>query len=152
MAENSKTGKLVLVVALLVAAGGVTYFFRGKGFNPPKSAYYFDEETGEELVRPGTDVPPLPGKSGKPTVVREFKYSFDGGKTSKVGYYFKYTDDMKAKIEEAQAHGGSVDGVLGELIRSPDAGSKWISIGSDEAQPIVHPDVPPNADVLIMSP
>jgi hypothetical protein len=152
MAENSKSGKIVLVVALLVAAGGVTYYFRSPGFHPSKGAYYFDEETGEEMARPGTDVPPLIGKGGKPTIVREFKYSVDGGKTSKVAYYFKYTDDWKKKLEEAQAHGGSVDAVLGELIRAPAPGSKWISFGSDEAQPIVHPDLPPNADVLIMSP
>jgi hypothetical protein len=152
MAENKKAGKIVLSVALLVAAVGVTIYFRPKGFHPPEKAFFFDEETGEELIRPAGDIPPLPGKSGKPTIVREFKYSLDGGKTAKVGYYFKYTDDWKKKIEDAHAKGGDVDGVLGELIRSPEKGSKWVSIGSDEAQPIVHPDIPANADVMIMNP
>jgi hypothetical protein len=144
-----------LAAILLAGAGVVIYHYvHPTGYHPPTSAYFVDEDTGEEFVRPATDIPPLEGKNKKPTVVREFKYSLDGGKTSKVGYYYKYTESMKQKLDAAIAagHGGDIDGNPGELVRAPAAGNKWVLFGSPEADAITHVDIPANADIVIMTP
>jgi hypothetical protein len=155
MRQGVQKSGVWVAVALLAGAGFVAYrYAHSSGYHPPTSAYFVDEETGEELVRPATDIPPLMGKSGKPTVVREFKYSVDGGKTSKVAYYFKYSDSMKEKLEAAIAagKGGDLDGNPGEWVRSPAPQSKWALLGTPEAQAISHVDLPPNADIVIVTP
>src|SRR4051812_22006855 len=88
-------GTVIGVVAIILAIGiGFLAYGRSRktiGIN----GYFVDEETGEELIMPRTSYPPLVGKGGKPTVVGVFKFSCDGGKTAKIGYYFKYTDTAK---------------------------------------------------------
>ena len=146
MAESEGKGKLWVAVAILIAAAAIIiYFNRGHGRSSIASYYFIDEETGEESVRPVSDIPPLPGKSGKPTVVREYKYSLDGGSTVKVGYYLKFDDGAKKKLEDLVAQGknpNEIDTTSGQLVRSPDPGSKWVSIGSGEGQTITHLDIP----------
>lgn len=147
MAENSKKSQIVLIVALFLAAGAVAYYFRaGGGFHKANvNGWFVDEESNEESVRPLTDIPPVAGKSGKFTVVREFKYSDDSGKTFKVAYWFKYTDAMKKKLEETIAAGKSMADIetnTGELVRLPAAGSKWIPIGSAEGSTISQIPIP----------
>src|SRR5580704_8056215 len=96
----------VIGAALLVAAALVIYFFYlRKGSGPTNLAYYIDEETGEESIHPRTDLPPLIGKSGRPTVVEEFKFTCDGGSTVKVAYYFKFTDSAKKRFDDLVASG-----------------------------------------------
>jgi hypothetical protein len=58
---------------MLLVAGGI-YLFLRTGKTPtrvaPAYAYYVDEATGEELVRPMSEIPPMAGKDGALTVVR----------------------------------------------------------------------------------
>src|SRR5277367_7123428 len=73
----SKYGVYVAAVALVFV--GVIYYLsinrRPVARAAPKNAFFVDEETGAESVRPVSDVPPLPGASGKETLVGEYKYS-----------------------------------------------------------------------------
>ena len=101
MPELRGSAGIGIAAVLLIAAGGIFYYFGGhRGYHAINSSYFVDEETGEESVHPLTDIPPLIGKSGKSTLVREVKYSLDGGKTVKVAYYLKFNDATKKKLED----------------------------------------------------
>jgi hypothetical protein len=126
-------GIVIVIVAAVLAVG--MWWMWGKGKGAPAAsgvkAYYVDEDTGEESVRPETDIPPLKGKNGKDSVVWEMKYSCDGGKTSKVGYYMKYTPEGKQALEDAHAAGkdeSSININMMEqlLVRLPESGSPWV--------------------------
>jgi hypothetical protein len=99
-------------------------------------ADYVDEETGEESTGPAASVPPLQGKAGRPTVVRMVKRSSDGGKTTKTVYLEKHTADAKQQLSTMKADdpGRAEVEKKGLLMRSPQAGSKWVPAESPEGQ------------------
>jgi len=147
----------VYVAAMAIVLAGVIYYLsanRGPGIGAaPRSAFFVDEETAAESVRPISDVPPLPGASGKDTLVGEYKYSVDGGKTAKVGYYYKYMPDMKKKMEATPAgQAPAFDPAQGELVRSPERGSRWVRFDSDEGQALVGVHAPAGQTLLVVNP
>jgi hypothetical protein len=140
-----KYGVYLVAVAFVVA--GIVWFFFGRGGHLPQSAFFIDEDTGQESVRPVTDIPPLIGAKGNPSLVKVYKYSTDGGKTVHVGYYLKFTPEMKAKMEELQQHpdpNSQLQPGSAMLVRKPESGPPgWVKISSSEGQKIVDIDAAP---------
>jgi hypothetical protein len=97
-------------------------------------AYFVDEETGRETYEPIRAVPPLTGASGKPTLVRAFFYSCDGGKTRIAAYYDEYLPEAKKLLEAHQEKG--MDAATyeqvesGHVVRSPGNGAPWVPFSS----------------------
>jgi hypothetical protein len=88
------------------------------------------------------------GKSNRETVVEVCKFSCDGGKTGKIAYYFKFTPEMKKKLETASvADRGNIDQTVGELVRAPSARSKWLPFRSDEGGQITTISCPEGHDI-----
>lgn len=139
----NKNGKYV-AVAVLALAGVVLFVSMRGGEKKPDSAFFIDEDTGVESTRPVTDVPPQNGAKGNPTIVKVYKYRVAGSTDVKVGYYIKFTPEMKAKMEEAQVHpekGTDLTPSSGMLVRKPDAGVKgWVAATSKEGQKIMEGD------------
>jgi hypothetical protein len=100
-------------------------------------AFYIDEDTGAESVLPITSVPPLLGATGKPTLVQAFKYSCDGGKTTKVAYLMKYTDAGKQYLESKKKNQPFAFLGANTLVRSPDPGSPWVPQNSKEGAQVI---------------
>jgi len=123
---------VVLAVLLLIFRGG----------NKPAhemtkyaKAFYVDEETGEEFVRPVDQLPPLMGPSGRPTLVRAYKFSADGGTTAPVVYLEKYPDEVLDELKTSTDDARKSDLLSqGLYIRLPSDGSKWLPKNSPEAQ------------------
>jgi hypothetical protein len=139
----NKNGKWVAIVVLVLA--GAIFFFTNRGSaKKPASGFFIDEDTGVESVRPVTDVPPLIGAKGNPSVVKVYKYRVEGKPEVKVGYYIKFTPEMKAKMEDMQAHPDQItelDPSSGMLVRKPDAGpSGWVAAKSSQGQKIMEGD------------
>jgi len=140
MSESSrKYSKLLILIVLLLAA--VVLFIKNTrtqapGTGNPYYAFYFDEETSAEIIRPAAGFPPFLNDNGKPALVQAFKYSYDDGRTSKIAYLFKYSDDAKAKLEALtpdDINTAMIDprpAIMqrGELVRSPEPGSEWMPI------------------------
>jgi hypothetical protein len=143
-------------VGVLVIAGFLLYALNHKpAAKLPQKGYFVDEDTGEESVRPLTEVPPLTGTGGKETVVRAYKYNCDKNGAAKVAYYFKYTPEVKAKLQSlaGTAELGNYDPSNGELVRLPEKGSPWIPFKSTEAQKVItNFDCPAGHDISMMVP
>jgi hypothetical protein len=137
----------VYIIAGAVVVTVLSFWF----FRPlsgPRSAatkaYYVDEETGEKSEQPIGSIPPLMGKSGKPTLVRVVMVSCQSnGKNAQEKFYQRYAPQAHAKIMELQ--GTSDPDRLMELddlkaraeqVRLPAPGSKWVLATSEEGQKI----------------
>jgi len=111
--------------AALMAKAATTYFF-------------VDEETGEESVLTTRDYPPLMGKNGRPTLVRAYKFTPDGGKTEAIVYLEKYTDDA---IEELKSTDDEFRRnelyMTGRLIRLHGDNQKWMPAHTSEAERLI---------------
>lgn len=146
--RHAKVVSAAAVVAFLAATAVFLFYDR----HPPRTmantkAYFIDEETGEEMSRLVGDVPPLAGKSGKPTVVRAVYIQCDDCKAKTLVYLFKYTPEAKQKLEEAQkaAKGEFLQAEAvremgvdqGMWVRAPQKGSEWHEVSSDEAKKLL---------------
>ncbi len=139
----NKNGKYVAVAALVLA--GVVFFFSTRsGVKRPASTFFIDEDTGVESVRPVTDVPPFVGAKGNPSIVKVYKYTVGTDKTVKVGYYIKYTPEMKAKMEDAAKHPDQQNDLIpatGMLVRTPESATNaWVSATSSQGKKILEGD------------
>lgn len=137
----NKYGYYVLGVVIIVA--GLLVWSNLMGARRPRpasdKAFYVDEETGEESVRPMTEHPPLPNANGKLTIVEasKFKWGKEGIKTL---YLFKYSDRAKELLEnspeQASAYAMEID--RGKLYRSPEPGSPWYPVDTPEARALLY--------------
>ena len=139
----NKNGKYVAVGAIVLA--GAFFFFTARGgVKKPNTTFFIDEDTSVESARPVTDVPPLTGAKGNPSIVKVYKYRVEGSPDVKVGYYLKFTPEMKAKVEDSLAHPEKypeLNASTGTLVRKPDAGpSGWVSATSREGKKIMEGD------------
>ena len=139
----NKYGKYVAVAALVLA--GVVFFFSTRGgVKTPNSTYFVDEDTGVESTRSVNDVPPLIGAKGNPSIVKVYKYRVEGSADVKIGYYVKFTPDMKVKVEDSLAHPDKypeLNTAPGMLVRKADAGPKgWVAATSGEGKKIMEGD------------
>jgi len=129
----------IIVVALIVA-----FLSREKPASYPVGdrslAWYVDEETGEESVLPfAENIPPLPGASGQGTLVQVVKFASDKETTPLAFYWVKYSD---AARKQAATCTGDLDELLevlsfGQLVRSPEPGSPWITLRDPQAAKII---------------
>jgi hypothetical protein len=106
----------------------------------PSLAFYIDEETGIESVHPADEIPPLPGKNGKDTVVQEAKFIGPAEKIPKTYYLLKYSDEARSQAQTLPKDDLTRMNLLyeGQLIRAPESGSPWLSIHDPEAEKIVN--------------
>jgi hypothetical protein len=153
----NKYGKIIVPSVLVLAV--VLYLAIGRKAKPVTGntslAFFVDEETGVESSRPVTELPPLVGSSGKPTVVRAIKYSCDGGKTVTTAYWSKYTEAAQAALKSLpeEDEKRSMIGNQGELVRSPQKGSQWVHINSAEGRKISEiPTCPSGEAPIFISP
>ncbi|MCL2640325.1 MAG: hypothetical protein FWD53_05725 [Phycisphaerales bacterium] len=119
-------GAVLVLVLLLV-------IFRGSNRKPDPEmsqhhkAFYIDEETGQESVRSAHELPPLLGKDGKFTLVRAYKFTADGGRTEKIVYLEKYSDQAIQELKTSDDGGRKMDILdAGPLIRLPGDGNEWV--------------------------
>jgi len=131
------------LVPLLVAGMILTRDMSGPASVAAPVADYVDEETGELSQRSTAELPPLLGKSGRPTVVRAVFLTASTVDACFPAYYEKYTDEMKAKIKGMKS--GPGPGIrpayemvrAGTLVRKPSPGSSWVSATSTEGNALL---------------
>jgi len=128
---------VVFVIALLLVA------FRGCGPSVPivtkdQKAFYIDEETSEESERSAKEWPPLPGKSGRLTLVQARKFTTDGGQTNKISCLLKYPDAVREELISLPDNDARKQWLVTNelLIRRPGEGQKWVQVTSPEGQAI----------------
>ena len=134
-------GTLLLAVVIFLTLG------RRKHVATPSidlsKGFFIDEQTNQESVRSLDEIPPLPGKDGKPTVVRAMKYHSPDGKQTRIVYLLKYSDQIQAQFNAAPAGSPVRSQILesssGEMVCSPDSGSQWVSADSSAGQQIEKP-------------
>ena len=134
---------MVLLVVLAVVAG----FRASRGPVPVAydlKLYFFDEDTGETVLRTDKDIPPLIGAKGQPSVVRAIYMAPEGAKEKTLVYLIKYTDEAKAALDEAVRKNGFLDGLTargyerGCLVRKPAPDSPWMPTASEEGQALMN--------------
>jgi hypothetical protein len=101
----------------------------------PNYNFFVDEETGEESVHPNSELPPLIGASGKPTVVVAVKWACQDGSNVKTVYLQRYTPEALEKLRAMGPDDLNRSNVMteGEQLRDPSPGSSWVSASSDAA-------------------
>lgn len=97
---------IVVVVAVVILVTALIYiFFRSTGSDLSRRqarAYYKDVVTGEVFTAETQKIPPIQSPDGNQAVlVRFFSCTDDCGKDDRfVGYYMKYTEEIKRRLEE----------------------------------------------------
>jgi hypothetical protein len=134
----ARFGYYILAAIGLIVLLVVSLFWFQENPHIQPNAFYVDEETSEELVRPVTEIPPLIGKSGKPTLVRATKISCDGGKTSRIAFLESFTPEAQAQLKTLPPESTQRIDVIrrGAIIRLPEPGSPWVLDSSSEGQRI----------------
>jgi hypothetical protein len=105
----------------------------------PSYGFFVDETTGEESVLRVEEVPPLPGKDGKLTVVRAFKFTCDNGETVEVHHYLKYPPEIREALAKMSDDDFRKSRLMesAPLVRLATPNSPWVSIESAEGQRII---------------
>jgi len=141
---------LVVSAAAVVVIAALLYFVLrqsgvvgGNTYTPPTKAFFYDEDTGETVVRSAKDIPPCDNGKGKMTLVKAYYYTYGTDDEKKLAYLEKYTDQARAVLEKANASGGEIDpmniGVVetGQYVRAPEAGSRWVQMRSGPGEEIM---------------
>jgi hypothetical protein len=151
MNENAMVVSIVLIVVIIV---GLYLVLRSAGvIHPtllPSKAYFVDlEDPNTPILLPPNELPPLIGKSGKPTVVGVLYYTCTDCKDKKPAYFMKYTEEAKAAVESMKKSEGSgtppmgmpVAMVLeqGAYLCTPEglASDHWVQMRSSEGAQIM---------------
>jgi hypothetical protein len=146
------------IAAGLIVLAGILIFFRSSSTSKegdPSKAFFVDEETNEEMILPTTEIPPLLGKGGKPTVVKAFKYTCGSPSDAKVYYFLKYTEEAQAKLKSMPADDPNRYDVVekGELVRSAQPGSPWVRARDPRANEVKSiPECTPGVPGTIIHP
>ena len=135
-------GKIIAMVCVVVA-GLIAFYLLTRTSLPkarenPSYGFYVDETTQDVSVHPVTEIPPLQGKNGQPTVYRAFKFTCDNGKNVQVGYYMKYPPDVQATLATMGDDDARRPKLVetAQLVRLPQAGSPWIKAQSEAGEQI----------------
>ena len=132
---------LAIVVTIVAVASMLLRKTGPDPFADRVNVFYYDESTGAVSVRPFTDIPPLMGSDGKPSLVRAVFISYGSDEEKKLAYLEKYEDAAKAmldkSIQENPLRTASIDALIGaeggHLVRLPEPGSPWVRTGTPEA-------------------
>jgi len=133
-----------VIIGVAIVGAMVLAVTRGCSNKPPTEvvkymkAFYMDEETGEESVHSAAELPPLLGKSGKPTLVKAYKFTAGDGKDVIV-YLEKYSDQAIEELKSSETDDmRKADLTMsGLLIRLPGEGNKWLAKNSPLGQKIL---------------
>ncbi len=135
---------LSVMVCSAIAAGAFYWALRDPTAGTPDGDF-FDEATGEFLVRSIADLPPLVGRQGAPTVVRAYFSGAIDGERRKLLYLQEYSAEAKADLEQhlkehRTGRPSFRDWQTAVWVRRPEAGSPWISLATPEGRAIA-PDI-----------
>jgi len=102
-------------------------------------AFFVDEKTGEEKVMPADQVPPLAGKDGSDSVVIAVKFKSDTESSAKTYYFVKYPVGVRDRVKALPKDDIDRMNLLerSRLVRSVEAGSKWLRATDPEAEKVV---------------
>jgi hypothetical protein len=150
MNENSAIISGAAVVVTLLALGISSYVVFFGGGHPrasaPTTQLFYDTDTKETVTRAATEIPPLIGSSGKPTLVRAYYFTCDGNCADKKIYFLeRYTEKAKAALESISTSGkptpdamkAEMDARMGLQLRLPDGSDKdWVYADSEQGAKI----------------
>jgi hypothetical protein len=134
---------ILLVIVVAIYAG----VHRSGGPTPVAydlKLYYYDEDSGETVIRTDKDIPPLLNAQGKRSLVRATYMTAGDSSQKTLVYLMKYTDEAKAALDEEVRKKGFLDALTargyegGCLIRKPAPGSPWVPASSAEGLAIVN--------------
>lgn len=135
---------IVIVAVLIYAAYSLGFLGRKSGPDPATTkAFFIDEETGEIEVHMANEIPPLVGKSGKPTVVRAFFFTNSTDEAKKFVYLERYTPEGKQAAETLRTGQPPTAELLESLrrgmqVRSPEPNAPWYYVQTPEGQNVVN--------------
>jgi len=96
---------IVVVAAVVIIVVAVLFMFTGgggSGVAGSGEAYYYDTATGDIFTGNANQYPPIQSPAGNPAVrVHFFSCGDCSEKERFVGFYDKYTDEAKRKLETA---------------------------------------------------
>ena len=145
---------LIIAISAFVLIGICYLFNRGESsdkWGNPNLAYFYDEENGSESIHPITDRSPLPGASGKLTMVLAQKFTSDNNKTSKIYYLQKYSEQALEDMTKISPNHPDYYKTISKclLVRSPEPGSPWVPADSPEGHKILNVSTDANGKPLI---
>jgi len=100
--NNSAVVTVAAVAILIVSLAVIINQGRGRsGPNTPGNAFFYDTVTKKVFTDDATKIPPIQSPDGNPAVRAHFFTCGDCADESDrfLGYYEKYTDDVKAQLE-----------------------------------------------------
>ncbi len=155
--QNQKWSTIVFAV-LIVAA--VIWMWRwllpANTAAAPSRFYFYDTASRTVFIRPSTDLPPLIGSNGKPTLVRAIFLTCGSCAARKLAYLLKYNASARAAAQfldnppaasAGQSAAAQFASLLaarrlqvseGTLIRLPAPGSPWLPAMSPQGAAIIH--------------
>ena len=140
----NKYGYVVAAAVILVAVVAVFLNTRKKPAplpyaGNPELAFFVDEITGDESVLSADEIPPLPGKDGKDSLMIAVKFKSDTEKEPKTWYLVKYPTDVRDKARSLPKDSLDRMNMLesSRLVRSPESGSPWVPQYGADAEKIV---------------
>jgi hypothetical protein len=146
--KNSVATAIVLIIiivsVLIFAAYSLGYLGGNRGREPATmNAFFMDEETGMVEIRLASEIPPLIGKSGKPTVVLARFFTSSSDDSRKLIYLERCTPEVKLAVESARS-GPTLSMEASEAlhhgtqVRAPEPNSPWYSAESRDGQAVMN--------------
>jgi len=133
-------GYIIAIVAVVIALIAI-WFGLGSGrvAMVPTQAFYVDELSGDESLGDINGVPPLTGKTGKPTLCKAMKYTCDGGKTKTTYMLIKFPPHVQQEINSLSKDDPVQDMKRAKLledywVRGPAKDSQWVPVKSPKGQ------------------
>lgn len=145
--QNAFASAIALVIAtaaILIYAGYAAGYLGRRGGPDPATmkAFFMDEETGEIEIHLVREIPPLPGKSGNPTVVLARYFTTSTDEAKKLIYLERYTPECKLAIESSHGAPPNLEVMdalrRGTQVRSPEPGAPWYSVDTREGRAVVN--------------
>ena len=134
----------MLAAVLLYSAYSVGYLGRTAGPDlATMKAFFMDEETGEIEIRLASEIPPLTGKSGQPTVVLARFFTATTDDARKLIYLERYTPEGK-QAKEATRNGRpptmeEMEALRrGTQVRFPERNSPWVFVDTPQGHAVLN--------------
>ena len=142
MNTHSAPVTVVMVVMLIGSVAFMVSRGRGGGNNQAGEAWYYDTVSGDYFTESTTKIAPFKRENGNEAVRAHFftcgectpQTKEEGGERF-IGYYEKYTDEMRAKLQENTQAMMLYDMAFQGRLYSRD-GKKWIAAEEPEGTAI----------------
>jgi len=129
--QNSAVVTVASVVVLVLSLAIIINQGRGRSTPEPGNAYFYDTVTKEYFTDSATKIPPITSPAGNEAVRAHFftcgectEATKDEGGERFIGYYEKYTPEVKAKLEESPEAFEFYEEAFQGRLYSPD-GTRW---------------------------